>query len=235
MELVIGSPLTELAHDLRGLSRTPESRLRWMAGARRLPGAALVVSILCLLQLATGLIEAVPPVVLPSTAGMLPPDVGLLVDQATQSVLMMWNRYRFLFPVAAVLSTPPLWVLGATLVHLTARLLGGHGRYRQYVVLTGYLQGLALLAIPFSLAAGMLTLLGRAEAGQAFHTLAILLLLAILTVRVLLEIMAARVVYQLSGARATIAVLTPYTIPLVVALGFLVWGTVLLISGNLIR
>ncbi len=235
MQLAMGGPLRQLTEDLRGVVLTPEARLRWMAGARGLGDAAAVVAALCLLQLAAGLIEAIRPVALWTTPGNLPPEAAALVDQATESAVRVWNRYRLFFPLAAALSIPLLWFLGAGVVHVTAHLLGGHGRYRQYLVLTGYLQGLAALAIPLSLAAGTLALAGRAETARALDSLALLIALAIVTARVVLEIIAARVVYQLSAPRATVAVLTPYTIPLVAGLALAVWATVLLLTGNLAR
>jgi hypothetical protein len=126
------------------------------------------------------------------------------------------------------------WPIGSALAHVTARLLRGRGEFRRYLTLTGYLQGVGLLAIPFSLLRAGLQLGGLEAAAASAAVLALLVQVAVLTWRVLLEILAAREVYRLTNLRATVAVLTPYTLAVVIPLAVLIWGVLtILTTGSL--
>ncbi len=177
-----------------------------------------MVAALSLAQLLTGL-------------SALPVSPALPAGGPVHDALGWLNRYRLVIAVVGALSTPLFWLLGAAVVHLIARALRGRGRYTQYLLLAGYLQGLALLAVPFSLLAGGLALAGLRRSADAMAGVAFMAQMGLVTARVVLEIIAARIVYQLGNTKATIAVLAPYTLAAVGIVGLLTWATLLLLAG----
>jgi hypothetical protein len=212
-----------------GIVRTPATALHLLANSGRLPDAALVVLVVAGLDLLAGLLGAVMPLHRPSLAGA--PEISelpLLLETSTA----LYNQNRFLFPVAGAAGALLAWPVGSALAHLTARLLGGRGEYRRYLTLTGYLQGVGILPIPFTLLRAGLQLSGLEAAAAAAAVLALLVQLAVLTWRVLLEVLAAREVYRLAKLRATVAVLTPYTLAVVIPLAVLVWGVLTILSSG---
>jgi hypothetical protein len=214
-----------------GIVRTPETALHLLANRGRLRDGALVVLVVAGLDLVASLLGAITPLQRPSLAGA--PEISelpLLLETSTT----LYNQNRFLFPIAGAAGALLAWPIGSALAHLTARLLGGRGEFRRYLTLTGYLQGVGLLAIPFSLLRAGLQLGGLEATAASAAVLALLVQITVLTWRVLLEILAAREVYRLTNLRATVAVLTPYTLAVVIPLAVLVWGVLtILTTGSL--
>jgi hypothetical protein len=214
-----------------GIVRRPATALHLLANSGRLRDGAWVVLVVAGLDLLAGLLGAITPLHRPSLAGA--PEISelpLLVETSTA----LYNQNRFLFPVAGAAGAFLAWPIGSALAHVTARLLRGRGEFRRYLTLTGYLQGVGLLAIPFSLLRAGLQLGGLEAAAASAAVLALLVQVAVLTWRVLLEILAAREVYRLTNLRATVAVLTPYTLAVVIPLAVLVWGVLtILTTGSL--
>jgi hypothetical protein len=212
-----------------GIVRTPATALHLLANSGRLGDAALVVLLVVGLDLLAGLLGALTPLHRPSLAGAPEiPELPLLLETSTA----LYNQNRFLFPIAGTAGALLSWPIGSALAHLMARLLGGRGELRRYLTLTGYLQGVGLLAIPFSLLQAGLQLGGLEAAAASAALLALLVQVAVLTWRVLLEILGAREVYRLANLPATLAVLTPYTLAVVVPLAVLAWGIVTILTGG---
>lgn len=227
--------MATLSHRYRtafaGIVRTPANALHLLANSGRPGDAALVVLAVVGLDLVAGLLGALTPLHRPSFAGAPEvPELPLLLETSTA----LYNQNRFLFPIAGAAIALLAWPIGSALAHLTARLLGGRGEFRRYLTLTGYLQGVGLLAIPFSLLRAGLQLGGLEAAAASAAGLALLVQIAVLTWRVFLEILAAREVYRLANLPATVVVLTPYTLAVVIPLTLLVWGLVtILTTGSL--
>jgi len=210
--------------DFRGLVREPQARLGRMASARRVGDAVLVVATLIILELFASLLAAVPVMEAPPIPAVWFAPDWLVQDLRTtlHAAYRNANHYRMFFPIAAAALGLGAWIAGAAVVHLVAHLLGGRGRYARYLTLTGFLQGVSLLVVPFSLLQALLTLAGAPAAGGSVAVLALVLASGVVTWRVVLEIWAAGTVYRLSSERAALAVLTPYTLAVLVPLAVLV-------------
>jgi hypothetical protein len=212
-----------------GIVRTPATALHLLANSGRLGHAALVVLVVVGFDLVAGVLGALTPLQRPSLAGALEiPELPLLLETSTA----LYNQNRFLFPIAGAFGALLSWPIGSALAHLTARLLGGRGEFRRYLTLSGYLQGVGLLAIPFSLLRAGLQLGGLEAAAASAAALALLVQVAVLTWRALLEILAVREVYRLANLPATVAVLTPYTLAVVIPLAVLVWGVLTVLTAG---
>ncbi len=224
MHFAIQPRLAGYVDDFHGLVRQPQARLRRLAAARHIGDALLVVVTLITLELLASLLAAIPPMAAPPVPHLwfVPDWLTHDVSATLQAAYGPANRYRMFFPPATAAAALGAWFAGAALVHFVAHLLGGRGPYARYLTLTGYLQGLSLLVVPFSLLHAFLTLAGAPAAGGSVAILALMLAAGVVTWRVVLEIWAAGTVYRLSSGRATIAVLTPYTLAVLVPLAGLV-------------
>jgi hypothetical protein len=191
--------------DLLQLIRHPAAALALIRDRRRVRDGILAFALAAGLTTLVSEVDALNPSRPTASLVSLSPTAGVI----EADFLHWYYTERFLLPLVWLLILTVFWLAAVAVIHAVVRALGGHGRLRGYLKLTGYVQLVALSILPVGLLGAVARLANQPRAASRLDALGPVLALGVFVWENVLYVMAASSQYGISMERATAAVVGP--------------------------